>query len=64
MQGAEAVRTRGHHSQLYEFQDFNYAGPYGDNGCLEDYTTQVPGEPTGCVVRLPATPPVRPSIWS
>ena len=50
-QGAEAVRTilvtiR----TLYEYQEFNFAGPYGDNGFLEDYTAQVRGEPIGCVV--------------
>jgi hypothetical protein len=28
---------------------FNFAGSYGDNGFLEDYTAQVRGEPIGCV---------------
>jgi hypothetical protein len=51
VQGAEAVRTilvtiRG----LYDHQEFNLAGPYGDNGFLEEYTAQVRGEPIGCVV--------------
>jgi hypothetical protein len=51
VQGAEAVRTilvaiRG----LYDHQEFNFAGPYGDNGFLEEYTAQVRGEPIGCVV--------------
>ena len=50
-QGAEAVRTilvaiR----TLYEHQEFNFAGPVGDNGLLEDYTAQVRGEPISCVV--------------
>jgi hypothetical protein len=50
-QGAEAVRTiivtiR----TLYDHQEFNFAGPCGDNGWLEDYTAQVRGEPIGCVV--------------
>ena len=49
-QGAEAVRTilvaiR----TLYEYQEFNFAGPVGDNGLLEDYTAQVRGEPVSCV---------------
>ena len=50
-QGAEAVRTilvaiR----TLYEYQEFNFVGPVGDNGILEDYTAQVHGEPISCVV--------------
>ena len=28
---------------LYEAQDFSFAGPYGENGFLEDYTAQVRG---------------------
>jgi hypothetical protein len=44
VQGAGAVRSvvtsiRG----LYESQQFNFAGPYGENGFLEDYTAQVRG---------------------
>ena len=51
VQGAEAVRTilvtiRG----LYDRQEFNFAGPYGDNGFLETYTARVRGEPIGCAV--------------
>jgi hypothetical protein len=43
-QGAEAVRAivtciRA----LYDSQEFNFAGPYGENGFLEDYTAQVRG---------------------
>ena len=50
-QGAEAVRTIvGTIRTLYEHQEFNFAGPYGDNGWLEDYTAQVGGEPIGCAV--------------
>ncbi len=46
VQGPEAVRTvlvaiR----TLYDYQDFHYAGPYSDNGWLEDYTAGVRGEP-------------------
>jgi hypothetical protein len=48
--GAEAVRSivvtaKG----LYEYQELNFAGDYGDNGFLEDYTTQIRGEPLGVV---------------
>jgi hypothetical protein len=51
VRGAEAVRTilvaiR----TLYECQEFNFVGPVGDNGILEDYTAQVRGEPISCVV--------------
>jgi hypothetical protein len=52
-QGAEAVHSIVVTARtLYEGQEFNYAGPYGDNGFLEDYTTQVRGEPTGVVVTV------------
>jgi hypothetical protein len=38
---------------LYQYQDISYAGPYGDNGgFLEDYTTQVHGQPTGVIVTV------------
>ena len=51
VQGQEAVRTilmtiR----SLYDHQDFNFAGPCGENGWIEDYIAQVRGEPLGCVV--------------
>jgi hypothetical protein len=52
-QGAEAVREIVVTAKtLYEYQEFNFAGPYGDNGFLEDYTTQVHGEPVGVVVTV------------
>jgi hypothetical protein len=31
-------------------QEFNFAGPYGENGFLEDYTVRVRGEQIGNVV--------------
>jgi hypothetical protein len=35
---------------LYERQDFNFAGPWGDNGFIEDYTAEVGGSrPLGCL---------------
>jgi hypothetical protein len=64
-QGAEAVRTilvaiR----SLYERQEFNFVGPVGDNGLVEDYTAQVRGEPISCIVLVTATPPGRRStLW-
>jgi hypothetical protein len=50
-QGPDAVRTivvaiR----DVYEHQEFNYAGPYGDTSWLEDYIARVQGEPIGCAV--------------
>jgi hypothetical protein len=50
VQGAEAVRTVVVAIRtLYDYQEFNFAGPYGDNGWLEDYTAGVRGEPIGNV---------------
>ena len=50
VQGADAVRTLiGGARQLYERQDFNFAGPWGDNSFIEDYTAEVGGEPIGAV---------------
>jgi hypothetical protein len=48
VQGPEAVRAvlasiRG----LYHYQKFNFAGPYGENDWLEDYTAGVSGKPIG-----------------
>ena len=53
VQGPEAVRSvvttiRG----LYEDQEFNFAGPYGENGFLEDYTARVRDELVGNVVLI------------
>ncbi|GAA4474256.1 hypothetical protein GCM10023094_09500 [Rhodococcus olei] len=52
IQGAQAVHevvvaAR----EIYEFQDFRYAGPCGDNSFLEDYASAVHGAPL-CVVVL------------
>ena len=45
-QGAEAVRAIvGTIRTLYDHQEFNFAGPYGNNGWIEDYTAGVHGEP-------------------
>jgi hypothetical protein len=50
--GPEAIQTIiGAIRTLYgDSQVFNFAGPYGHNGWLEDYTAQVGGEPIGCAV--------------
>ena len=29
---------------LYDDQEFNFAGPYGENGFLEDYAARVRGD--------------------
>ncbi|WP_432173737.1 hypothetical protein [Streptomyces sp. Tue6028] len=51
--GAEAVRTIVVKArELYEFQDFSYAGDFGDNGFLEIYDASVKGEPLKVVVTV------------
>jgi hypothetical protein len=51
VQGAEAVRSIVTYIRtLYDHQEFNFAGPYGENGFLEDYTARVRGESIGNVV--------------
>jgi len=48
VQGAAAVRTVVVAIRtVYDYQAFHFAGPYGDNGWLEDYTAGVRGEPIG-----------------
>ena len=50
VQGAEAVRTvLVQIRALYDYQEFHFAGPYGDNGWLEEYSAGVRGEPIGNV---------------
>ena len=36
--------------EFYDHQDFNYAGPCGESGFLEDYSCSVRGMPTYVVV--------------
>ena len=49
--GAEAVRSIVTSIRmLYDDQEFNFAGPYGESGFLEDYTARVRGEQIGNVV--------------
>ena len=48
--GPDAVRTIvGAIRDLYERQDFNFAGPWGDNSFIEDYHASVKGQPIACV---------------
>ena len=49
--GPDGVRTIvGAIRSLYERQQFNFAGSYGENAWLEDYIAHVGGEPVGCAV--------------
>ena len=49
VQGSAAVRAIiGGVRQLYDRQVFSFAGPWGDNGFIEDYTAEVRGKPLGC----------------
>jgi len=51
--GAEAVRSIVTYIRtLYDRQEFNFAGPYGEDGFLEDYTAWVGEEPLGNVVLI------------
>ena len=47
-QGPEAVRSIILAvKSLYEYQDINFTGDYGDKYFIEDYTTQIQGKPFG-----------------
>jgi hypothetical protein len=49
--GAADVRSiLGTARQLYDHQEFNYAGPCGQSSFLEDYSSSVRGMPTYVVV--------------
>ena len=50
VQGADAVHAliSGARS-LYDRQDFSFAGPWGNNSFIEDYTAEVHGRPLGAV---------------
>jgi hypothetical protein len=55
--GAETVRSIVVQARtLYEFQDFNFTGNYGDNRFLEDYTSEVHGEPLKVIVTIIRNP--------
>ena len=57
VQGADAVRSIVTYIRtLYDSQEFNFAGPYGEDGFLEDYTANVRGELIGNVVLVTRNP--------
>ena len=50
VQGADAIRTViGGVRELYDSQDFTFAGAWGDTAFIEDYTAKVRGRPLGCL---------------
>ena len=50
LQGADAIRVViSAVRELYDRQDFSFAGPWGDSGFIEDYTAEVRGRPLGCL---------------
>jgi hypothetical protein len=50
VQGVDAIRTViGAVRKLYDRQDFNFAGPCGENGFIEDYTAEIRGTRLGCL---------------
>lgn len=57
VQGAEAVRSLvAYVRTLYDSQEFKFAGSYGEDGFLEDYTASVRGKPLGNVVLITRNP--------
>jgi hypothetical protein len=53
VQGAEPVRTvLVSIRALYDYQEFNSVGPYGENGWIEDYTAGIRGKPIGNITLI------------
>jgi hypothetical protein len=53
VQGAEAVRTvLVSIRALYDYQEFNSVGSYGENGWIEDYTAGIHGHPIGNITLI------------
>src|SRR5262245_41671051 len=53
MRGAESVRRLVLDArQLYQHQEFQFTGDYGDDGFLEEYTCEIAGQPTRVVVTV------------
>jgi hypothetical protein len=53
LQGAEQVhRVVTDARTVYENQQFQFTGDYGDDGFLEEYTCRIQGEPTRVVVTV------------
>ena len=65
-QGPKAIRAILDFARtLYDYQEFNYVGPYGGHAFVEDYTSVVRGEPIGSVVVIRFTKPAKPpGSWS
>ena len=56
VQGAEAVRTvLVSIRALYDYQEFNSVGSYGENGWIEDYTAGIHGKPIGNITLITHT---------
>ena len=59
---AEGLASRGHSVTVYTalpnypagkfFPGYGFAGPYRENGWIEDYVAEVRGEPIACVVLI------------
>lgn len=53
LHGAESVRRLVTDArELYEHQEFQFTGDYGDKGFIEEYTCKIHGEPTSVVVTV------------
>jgi len=53
LHGKDAVRTLVLDArELYEDQEFQFTGNYGDKGFIEEYTCKIQGEPTSAVVTV------------
>lgn len=53
VQGAEVVRTvLVSIRALYDYQEFNSVGSYGENGWIEDYTAGIHGKPIGNITLI------------
>jgi len=53
LHGAESVRRLVLDArQLYQNQEFQFTGSYGDDGFLEEYTCEIEGQPTRVVVTV------------
>lgn len=53
LHGAEVVRRVVLDARaLYEHQEFQFTGDYGENGFIEEYTCLIKGEPTRVVVTV------------
>lgn len=53
LHGAESVHKLVTDARkVYENQQFQFTGDYGDNGFIEEYTCKIQGEPTSVVVTV------------